>query len=387
MFEDKIAGDEFKCGDIFTRNVILGIMWFTWLFIGTCFYIDALDLSVAEGFYMAVNIGYSIGFGDISESDNLGSQWFSTLYVLVGASFVGAALGIFAERIVADKNNWYQKEQESLMYAEKIKDCPRAARMFYFCKFHRERLRPVLLWVLFVIVATFSAWQSNDEYNFTNAVYFAVSSLSTGGHYALPSGNKDWVYGLTGFYCAVGVPLMGMAMATIASFFIDVGTIEEALQDIKAPVTQKEIDMLTEFGLADNDGEIDKGEFIVLAMVRTGAASPDLIKLIEQYFNELDDDKNGTLSLDEILRNREQANSAAKKMLEKVKHGMSRGATNLYASSKNLFVSMRNLKSSKKTTNKPEREEKYDSLSITSGDCSISGSNPMKLSGSSDIYV
>jgi Ca2+-binding EF-hand superfamily protein len=113
---------------------------------------------------------------------------------------------------------------------------------------------------------------------------------------------------------------MGVAMATIASFFIDVGSIEDSLQDIKAPISQEEIDMLSEFGLADNDGEIDKSEFIILCMVRTGAASPELIKLIEQYFNELDDDNSGTLSIEEILKNRDQATAAADKLLDRASH-------------------------------------------------------------------
>jgi Ca2+-binding EF-hand superfamily protein len=315
---DVVAKDVME--DMLTRNRILAIVWFLWLIMGSIFYTSELDLNFATGFYMAVNIGYSIGFGDIPETGHLGSQWFSTVYVLIGASFVGAALGIFAEHIVANKDNWYEQEKLNLEYAQNIKYCHRVARMWYFCVYHKSELCFIILWVLFVVVATLAAWDTNDEFNFTNALYFAVSSLSTGGHYSLPGGNREWVYGLTGLYCAVGVPLMGVAMATIASFFIDVGSIEDTLKEIKKPVTKLEIDMLTEFGLADEDGEIDKSEFIILCMVRTGAASPELIKLIEQYFNELDDDNSGTLSIEEILKNRDQATAAADKLLDRASH-------------------------------------------------------------------
>jgi hypothetical protein len=41
-------------------------------------------------------------------------------------------------------------------------------------------------------------------------------------------------------------------------------------------------------------------EFIILCMVRTGAASPELIKLIIGYFSELDVDKSGSLTLEEL---------------------------------------------------------------------------------------
>jgi len=43
-------------------------------------------------------------------------------------------------------------------------------------------------------------------------------------------------------------------------------------------------------------------EFIILCMLRIGAASPELIQLIIGYFIELDDDNSGTLSLDELCQ-------------------------------------------------------------------------------------
>jgi hypothetical protein len=42
----------------------------------------------------------------------------------------------------------------------------------------------------------------------------------------------------------------------------------------------------------------------MLMMVRTGAASPELIKLIMNYFKELDEDGSGSLSLDEICQSK-----------------------------------------------------------------------------------
>ena len=133
-------------------------------------------------------------------------------------------------------------------------------------------------------------------------MYFAVSSLSTGGLYALPANSPDWYYGLTGFYSALGVPLMGIAMGTFASFFIDTGSIDSTIEAIREPVDPEEVGMLTEFGIADDDGEIDKAEFIILCMVRTGAATPELIRLMVEHFNFLDDDNSGALSLDEITK-------------------------------------------------------------------------------------
>jgi len=67
---------------------ILLILWVSWLLTGTVFYSYTLDLGWGAGFYMAVNVGYSIGWGDISEKDHPNSQIFSVFFVLCGSSFV-----------------------------------------------------------------------------------------------------------------------------------------------------------------------------------------------------------------------------------------------------------------------------------------------------------
>lgn len=104
---------------------------------------------------------------------------------------------------------------------------------------------------------------------------------------------------------------MALAMATMASFVIDPGSsIEDTLKKVKEPVTEKEINMLTTFKIADEDGELDKAEFVILCMVRIGAASPECIKLIMDYFIELDEDGSGSLSVDEICKRKLDAPKA-----------------------------------------------------------------------------
>lgn len=227
-------------------------LWLVWLFVGTVFYAYELDIGWAKGFYMAVNIGYSIGWGDISEAGEYGSQWFSTVYVLCGASFIAAALGFFAQAIVDDRDNWYTNELQRIKYEAKMRKAVRNddnTRMFtLWAKYNREKLRSIVLWLVFVIIATGAALGTHKEWEFIEGLYFAVSSLSTGGHYSLPSDADEWEYGLTGIYCALGVPLMGIAMATLASIFIDTGSIDDLMDKVKERVSEKEIDMLMEFG-------------------------------------------------------------------------------------------------------------------------------------------
>ena len=221
------------------------ILWLLWLFVGTCFYAYELNMGWATGFYMAVNIGYSIGWGDFSEGP--GSQWFSIFYVLCGSSFVAAALGIFANSIVSDRSNWYENQLLQLAHDEAMAGNDLSLKLEKCLTTHWTKLRSIVLFLVFVFTAAFCAWQ-NTKFTFREALYFAVSSLSTGGHYALPSGQDDWVYGMTGFYAALGVPVMGVAMGTMAGFFIASGTVEETLFEIRKPVNRREVKMLTEFG-------------------------------------------------------------------------------------------------------------------------------------------
>eukprot|EP00602_Paraphysomonas_sp_CaronLab_P008509 CAMPEP_0185030350 /NCGR_PEP_ID=MMETSP1103-20130426/17268_1 /TAXON_ID=36769 /ORGANISM="Paraphysomonas bandaiensis, Strain Caron Lab Isolate" /LENGTH=173 /DNA_ID=CAMNT_0027565435 /DNA_START=633 /DNA_END=1154 /DNA_ORIENTATION=- len=109
---------------------------------------------------------------------------------------------------------------------------------------------------------------------------------------------------------------MGIAMATLASFFIDGGDLDDAVRKIKQPVTEKEVLMLTDFDIANDDGVIDKAEFIILCMVRIGAATPDLIKLVTEYFSELDLDNDGTLTMEEICKRQNQASAAMESVIQ-----------------------------------------------------------------------
>jgi hypothetical protein len=232
-------------------------LWLIWLTVGSAFYAYDLNLGWAKGFYMAVNIGYSIGWGDISESGEPSSLWFSTVYVLCGASFIAAALGFFAQSIVEDRNNWYENEIRQAKYERKMEEAIRVGNYLRIAKLWRnhnkEKVRSIVLWMLFIIIATGSVLDQHREWGFIEGLYFAVSSLSTGGHYSIPGNAEDWEYALIGVFAAVGVPVMGVAMATLASFFIDVDSIEDLMMKVKELVTEKEIDMLVDFGKDYND--------------------------------------------------------------------------------------------------------------------------------------
>ncbi len=138
-------------------------------------------------------------------------------------------------------------------------------------------------------------------WTFIEALYFAISSMSTGGLWAIPPNAPDWQYGIVGLFAATGCPLMALAMATAASFFIPTEDPEETTRKILAPVTEEEIKMMGDFGLENGDGEVDQAEYIILCMVRIGAVTPPLVEEIITRFKLLDHSGDGTLSYAELM--------------------------------------------------------------------------------------
>ena len=285
LLPDWLTDDTTSCSQklfliMASRQCIFFFVWFVWLVTGTVYYATELDLGFARGFYMAVNVGYSIGWGDITTPE-LGSQWFSCFYVMIGASFVGAALGFFAEGVVAASDNWYTNCKVSAQYEAALKATHNPFyRAWKWCVFHWNELRAIVLWLIFVFSATIGACVTQD-WPFITGLYFAVSSISTGGLQALdPSKSTAWMYGLTGLYSCLGVPLMGIAMGTVAAFIMPKQTINDTMNKIRSNITEEEVDRLVGMGLADGDGVIDKAEFMVLCMIRIGGADPMLMHLI-----------------------------------------------------------------------------------------------------------
>jgi Ca2+-binding EF-hand superfamily protein len=71
-------------------------------------------------------------------------------------------------------------------------------------------------------------------------------------------------------------------------------------EQMKARVTDEELDTMKACGMENGDGFIDASEFVILILVRIHAVNPELISVIEERFADLDSDNSGTLSYDEL---------------------------------------------------------------------------------------
>jgi hypothetical protein len=283
------------------RGAVFLLLWVVWLLVGTLWYgyANYSDLGMVKGFYMAVNIGYSIGFGYPAEP-HTDYHWFSSIYVIMGASFVAVALGFLADKIGEDHDNWFVNMVQQQRYEEAMRKGSFTDKLKESFVQNAASLRAVGLWIVW-IGAMILYSMVEIGWTFTEAQYFAISTCSTGGHWSIPEDSPTWMFGLTGFFAALGVPIMGVAMSSIARAMVRHGDMESAKETIEAEVVPDELHMLRKLGLENGDGHIDKAEFIILCIVRMGT-DPHLVKFISDRFDSLDDDNGGTLTVEEITK-------------------------------------------------------------------------------------
>jgi hypothetical protein len=166
------------------------VCWIVWLVAGSAYYSRALDMGCGRGFYMAVNVGYSIGWGYPVENSDA-SRVFSTFYVLIGASAVAASLGYFAQTMIASSKDWYAKALEQ----EKFAKATSHEKFIVYLRMNDSAFRMVAVWLLWILAMIIFSLVT-VKWDFTEALYFAISSLSTGGLWAIPSDSPDWYFGV-----------------------------------------------------------------------------------------------------------------------------------------------------------------------------------------------
>ena len=86
-------------------------------------------------------------------------------------------------------------------------------------------------------------------WSFTEAQYFAIGTLSTGGLWRIPDDSSTWMFGVTAVFAMLGVPIMAVAMAQVARALTEKGDLGATKANVNEPVTAEELIMLQKFGL------------------------------------------------------------------------------------------------------------------------------------------
>ena len=216
-----------------------------------------------------------------------------------GAGFVAVALAFFAEKVGEDHNNWFTTLMQHKAYDDTMKSSKNRLQIWTLvCIKYEPQIRALAAWFVWIgIMIVYSIY--GYGWSYVQAQYFAISTLSTGGLWGLKPDAPQWMFGLTGFMAALGVPVMAVALAQLAMLRIDRGDLEVTKQTIMEEVTGEELLMLRKLGLENSDGVIKNAEYIILCTVRMGQ-DPHLIELIVNEFNRLDGDRAGCLTVEEV---------------------------------------------------------------------------------------
>lgn len=81
------------------------IIFSIWLFGGILFYKYALNWTFYNSFFYCVNAGFSIGFGNINETNDDRIHAFTICYILCGSSLVSGSVGYFLAHLLKSENN------------------------------------------------------------------------------------------------------------------------------------------------------------------------------------------------------------------------------------------------------------------------------------------
>lgn len=167
--------------------------------IGTCFYCYERKCGLYYGFYMAVNVGYCIGWS-FPEDASCREMLFSMCYMFVGASSVAVTLSFFAQAMIESSKSWYVralKEREYYAAATTSSGCKGfLTRCWLWMMWHSSLVRAVVVWCAWLISLVVSLSMMYPQWDPVRCLFFGFSALTTGGLRALPAKSPEWHFGL-----------------------------------------------------------------------------------------------------------------------------------------------------------------------------------------------
>lgn len=203
---------------------------------------------------------------------------------------------------MSDSNSWSKDVEEKAAYAKIMSFKGQYwLKLKTYVSFNWIKVRIIGLWVLFCLFGTL-LMVIQYNWSFWAGLYFAVSSMSTGGLKPIPKDAPDADYFVVGVFSALGVPLMGLAMGVIGQSFIGHDTMEDVEAVLNSPISKVELDTMRAIHGIGFQREINKHEFILLSAVRLGYLDPDAISHMCAKYDSFRRDAQGQLTYDDLVK-------------------------------------------------------------------------------------
>ncbi|KAL3789109.1 hypothetical protein ACHAW5_004164 [Stephanodiscus triporus] len=267
-------------------------------------------LSVIDGFFESITIGWSVGLAPRDSSYQLSPT--SILFVLLFhfrlLYFFGlnsTARGVEKPQaqsvvlhlspliaLLLTKAGDDVEEDASINMLEALRrredydremrtENPPTRRLRAFVRYNAAYLSAIALWMAWVafivvwsIIATSHLDDIDQRWEFARAQYFAISLCSSGGSMPLPRNSPDWAYLLAGISMMVGVPLMALAVSCVVIMLWQDQRFRKVQASAWEPITDIEMEALESLGLAGGVGGdakmMTRGDFVLLGLLRMG---------------------------------------------------------------------------------------------------------------------
>jgi len=243
----------------------------------------------AQSFYYAVNCGYSIGFGSLSDTNNT-QKLFSIFMILIGAACLSGTISFFVTRKLSNMDAIANKRMEQGFSEKSV-----VARYFKQYGMKGNALVFLIVWLLIGIVFG----MMHEKFKFIQSILFAVASLSTAGLIGIDDKAEDTAWLFMAVFCMVGCPTFGAVVGQFASNFIDDYIEAAAQRKLHAAITLDEFNMV-KGAYGQPDDTIDMKEFFVLEMLRLGKTDMGQLEHIKSEFNRRDKSGDGKITWSEI---------------------------------------------------------------------------------------
>ena len=80
-----------------------------------------------------------------------------------------------------DRDNWYEDQIQKNAFDTSMKKAGGGLhKLQCWVAYNRQKLFTIFLWMVFIVSATVVSYIASEDFVLVNALYFAVSSLSTG---------------------------------------------------------------------------------------------------------------------------------------------------------------------------------------------------------------